>query len=512
MIAPCLQSALADESLPAPARIMSAYLLLSQKLYAADTSTALEYAHQGLELSNISNIGLFRHLLLTGIAECHIADGDLANAENALLQAMKSVDPQQCGASALLYAHVAWIAALSGHLHYALEQNRQALQSAKSAHWGLGCICGLALETQILTELSQWHHAESTLSRLHKSVKDISDPFTMIQYHMTDAWLAYAQRNETRTIAALKSLLRIMSAEQVYFCFNWQPKILESLCLLAIEYDIEKTFAIRLLRRHRLPVCPPTYLAQWPWPVRIYSFGPLTVIAEGKPIEHCCKSQKKILELLESLVLMGGRRVQCDQLAEMLWPDADGDLARHSLETSLHRLRKLIGKEAVLLNAGLVSLNENYCWLDLWAFEATIVALEQALQCNEPSTLIVKLTDRLITLYQGAFLQNASAGLAILKQAQLLNKLCHTLDLSITFHEQQQESARVCTLLHKSLELRPLIETNYRQLMKYYINLGQPDRALQIYHQCHQVLHKGFNLPLSNEIQQLAKTLAHNPE
>lgn len=321
MIAPCLQSALADESLPAPARIMSACLLLSQKLYAADTRSALEYAHQGLELSNISNVGLFRHLLLIGIAECHIADGDLTNAENALLQAMKSVDLQQCGASALLYAHVAWIAALSGHLHYALEQNRQALRGAKLAHWGIGHICALALEVQILTELSQWHHAESTLSRLHKSVKDMSDPFTMIQYHMTDAWLAHAQRRETRTIAALKSLLRIMSAEQVYFCFNWQPKIVESLCLVAIEHDIEKAFAIRLLKRHRLPACPPTYLAQWPWPVRIHSFGPLTVIAEGKPIEHCCKSQKKILELLESLVLLGGRRVQCDQLAEMLWPD-----------------------------------------------------------------------------------------------------------------------------------------------------------------------------------------------
>lgn len=512
MIVPCLQSAVTDESLPALVRIMSAYLLLFQKLYAADTSKALEYAHKGLELSNISNISLFKHLLLTGIVDCHIADGDLTNAEDTLFQAMKSVGPQQRGASALLYLHAAWIAALSGHLQYALKQNRQALQLAKVAHWGIGRICALALEVQILTELSQWRHAESTLSRLHKSVKVMSDPFTMIQYHMTDAWLAYAQRNETRTITALKSLLRIMSTEQVYFCFNWQPKIMESLCLLAIEHDIEKAFVIRLLRRHHLPARPPSYLAQWPWPVRIYSFGPLTVIAEGKPLKQTGKSQKKILELLESLILLGGRNVQGDQLAELLWPDADGDLARHSLETSLHRLRNLIGKEAVLLNAGLISLNENYCWLDLWAFEATIDTLEQALQCNEPSSVIVKLTERLLTLYQDTFLKNTGNGPVILKQTQLLNKLCHTLDLSVDFHEQQGEIRQVCFLLHKVLELRPLIEENYRRLMIHYCNLSQPDRALQIYHQCCQVLRKGFSLPLSSEIQILAQQLKQNQD
>lgn len=507
MIVPCLQSALAEDTLSAPVRIMSAYLLLFLRLYAADTKKALEYAHQGLELSTLSKIGLFKHLLLTGIADCHIAEGNLTNAEDALFQAMKSVDLEQRGASALLYAHTAWIATLSGHLHYALEQNRQALRWAKLAHWGIGHVYALALEAQILTGLSQWRQAESTLSRLHKSVKDMPTPFTIIQYHMTDAWLAHAQRNETRTIDALKPLLRIMSAEQVYFCTNWQPKIVESLCLVAIEHDIEKAFAIRLLRRYRLPVHPPSYLAQWPWPVRIHSFGTLIVAAEGRPIEHCCKSQKKILELLESLVLLGGRHIQCDQLAEMLWPDADGDLARHALETSLHRLRKLIGKEAILLNAGLVSLNENYCWLDLWAFEATIVTLEQALQRNEPSPVIVKLTDRLLALYQDTFLKNTSTGPVILKQAQLLNKLCQALDQSIDYHERQGEIKQVCALLHKALEFRPLIEGNYRRLMIHYRNLGQPDRALQIYHQCHQILHQGFNLQLSNETRLLAQQL-----
>src|SRR5690606_32021235 len=127
---------------------------------------------------------------------------------------------------------------------------------------------------------------------------------------------------------------------------------------------------------------PYLYSEKWLWSVRIYSFGSLMIEVAGKFIEQPGKSQKKILELLATLVILGGRNISSDQLAEILWPDAEGDLARQSLATALHRLRKLIGKEAVILHSGMVSLNESYCWLDLWVFEATMDELENTLRGN----------------------------------------------------------------------------------------------------------------------------------
>lgn len=232
----------------------------------------------------------------------------------------------------------------------------------------------------------------------------------------------------------------------------------------------------------------------------------MVIEVEGKPLEQSGKSQKKILELLEVLVTLGGRNVNCDQLTEILWPDAEGDLARQSLETALHRLRKLIGKEAVLLNSGMISLNDSYCWLDLWAFEATVAELELTLKSDKQQHVIVKLTDRLLALYRDTFLKNSNSGLAILRQTKLLNKLSHALDSSIDFHEQHGEHERVCLLINKAIELRPLVEDNYRSLMSHYVKLGQPDQALHIFQQYHQVF-KGFNIPLSNEILLLAKQL-----
>lgn len=256
---------------------------------------------------------------------------------------------------------------------------------------------------------------------------------------------------------------------------------------------------------------PYLYSEQWLWSVRIYSFGSLIIEVAGRLIEQPGKSQKKILELLATLVILGGRNISVDQLAEILWPDTEGDLARQSLATALHRLRKLIGKEAVILNSGMVSLNDSHCWLDLWVFEVTMDELENVLRRSDKQAhVIIKLTDHLLKLYRDTFLKNYDSGLAILKQEQLLNRLCHLLDLSVDFHEQQGEDRRACLLLEKELELKPLVEANYRRLMSHYIHLGQSGHALHIYQRCQRIIHKGFQISLSEEIHRLAKQLQPN--
>jgi hypothetical protein len=59
------------------------------------------------------------------------------------------------------------------------------------------------------------------------------------------------------------------------------------------------------------------------------------------------KAQRKPLELLWLLVAADDRGLAEDFVADELWPDLDGDRAMHTLRTTLYRLRKLIGPEAV---------------------------------------------------------------------------------------------------------------------------------------------------------------------
>ena len=241
--------------------------------------------------------------------------------------------------------------------------------------------------------------------------------------------------------------------------------------------------------------------------VQIHSFGPLTVEIAGKSVMQSGKNQRKILELLATIIALGGRNVNGNLLKEILWPDAEGDLADLSLGTSLHRLRKLIGKEAVLLNTGMVSLNDGCCWLDLWIFETISCKLEHVLKCGDPQPVVTELTDQLMMLYRGTFLKNYDSGWILLKQEQLLDRLIRLFNLSADFYEQHGDNERTSQLLSKVLELKPLSEASYRRLMQHYIKLGWPDQALHIYRQCQRILCGGFNIPLSSEIHLLARQL-----
>ncbi len=70
--------------------------------------------------------------------------------------------------------------------------------------------------------------------------------------------------------------------------------------------------------------------------------------------------------MLKALIAFGGKDVGETRLSDALWPDAEGDAARTSFDTTLHRLRKLIGNDkAIVINEGLLSLDDRKVWTDV---------------------------------------------------------------------------------------------------------------------------------------------------
>jgi DNA-binding SARP family transcriptional activator len=112
------------------------------------------------------------------------------------------------------------------------------------------------------------------------------------------------------------------------------------------------------------------HVAAWPWPVRVEALGALEVLREGRPLD-AGKAQRKPLELLAALVAGGPRGGRAEALAEALWPDADGGTARHALETTAYRLRRLLGDPAAVVHrSGRLALDPSRVFVDAWAFEA----------------------------------------------------------------------------------------------------------------------------------------------
>ncbi|MGH6783039.1 MAG: hypothetical protein ACREBP_00250, partial [Sphingomicrobium sp.] len=123
------------------------------------------------------------------------------------------------------------------------------------------------------------------------------------------------------------------------------PRVSARLYDRALAAGIEVDHVQRLIRRRRLTAPDPTLAADhWPWPVKVYTLGRFDLIVDGAPLRVADKGQKKPLELLMALVALGGRQVPQTRLADLLWPDAEGDAAYRALITTLQRLRRLLGE------------------------------------------------------------------------------------------------------------------------------------------------------------------------
>ena len=144
-------------------------------------------------------------------------------------------------------------------------------------------------------------------------------------------------------------------------------------------------------------------IESWPWPVKINVLGRFRIRVDGKPLRFSGKVQKKPLLLLKALMAFGEEQVKEEQLEDILWPEAEGDVAHQSLETTLHRLRKWLGyPEALLFSNGLAALDRRFCWTDVWAFES-LVEKADALLNQKKVNQAIEMTQQAIFLYKGCF-------------------------------------------------------------------------------------------------------------
>ena len=140
------------------------------------------------------------------------------------------------------------------------------------------------------------------------------------------------------------------------------------LCEAALAHDIETEFVQRLISTKQLRP-PPDAGPHWPWAVKIRTLGGFRLEVEGQPYRPTHKAQEKPLDLLKLLVTceaLGRDSAEKTWIYERLWPDADSEKARKSLEMTVARLRKLLRSEQSILAAeGRLQLSQSHAWTDI---------------------------------------------------------------------------------------------------------------------------------------------------
>ena len=229
------------------------------------------------------------------------------------------------------------------------------------------------------------------------------------------------------------------------------------------------------------------------WPVRIYTLGRFSIIIDGLQPEYGRKVPHRILDLLKALIAMGGRKVSCNRLAGLLWPDVDGDTARKSLDTTLYRLRKLIGHDqALVCTDGTLSLDPGLCWVDVWAFERLATQINRAMSDDgskiDPASMQL-ICDQLSRLYQDHFLQQDDVNSwSVSMRERLRSKFVHHLVECGDYWEQRSEWKRALDCYRKGLDVDDLVEVFYQRMMVCYMEQDRSSEAMATYRRCRQIL------------------------
>ncbi len=477
------KNSIADQDVPPAVIINLKNFEALHSWRSGNSSKCIEAASEGLALAEKSGVHIISFILLVNRAVGALVDGNLNQADISLGSLESQLD--QAGSYGKLLYHFtkAWRYLTDNQWNEALAQSRHALKFAPSVGNPEASAVSHLAHSIALRASGEIEHAESELEKALEFCQ--SYPLHQIAFgcYLTKADVYFSSGNEEHGRAALRKGLSIGS-ELGYTMFPlWTDDTVSKLCVRALESGIHEAYVQRLVKQRKLrPARPPVELENWPWELKIYCLGCFKIIVDGEILRFKKKTQQKPLELLKVLISRGGRNVSESHISDMLWPDADGDMQRQSFNTTLHRLRKILKVDDILLlNAGVLNLNEEKCWTDVWAFQHLVSESDTLNQYNEITSPGHIKARRAINHYQGSFLPYEDESWVIAPREKLHGHylmLIEGLTKQFTNSNQWQEAI---DLYEKGLEAEPTTAHFYYQLMQCHSQLGHTASALNVH-------------------------------
>ncbi len=345
-------------------------------------------------------------------------------------------------------------------------------------------------KAHVMHELGKHKEAEDNLSQAYSIVSKSSNNYMKFLILLAKARFAFEEENDSSGLLSLQEAFALGREGGFVETFIDHPPTMAMLCAKALEAGIEVEYIRDFIRKRNLITeKPSSFLENWPWPLKIYTLGRFAILRDGQPVQFSRKVQQKPLSVLKAIIAFGGKEVREDQIMDALWPEADGDMAHQSFATNLHRLRQLLGYEkAILRQEGKLTLDDRYCWVDIWAFGAMLEQAEVHWKKGKIDDAI-QLTEKAINIYKGPFLGQESEKTWMISLNELLRSRFLRSIEKVGQHWQktdQYEKALDCYL--KGLEVDDLAEEFYQGLMNCYRRLGRTADVRAVYQRYRRTL------------------------
>jgi DNA-binding SARP family transcriptional activator len=457
-----------------------------------DSAAALEVARGGLEASVADGVHLhdaWLHLLCAAAA-LGLEDVETARAALDRVDAM----PQRRGDRAFAHHLRGWLARATGHPGEALREARNAALLAVEA--GLPWLEGLVRLTtsQLLASAGDRAGAEAQLRSAEAVALRLGNALLQLAGTFTRAAVALVFADEETLAAALPAALAKSRELGVHHVPGVPAAVLATLCAETLRRGIAVDHTRLLIDVGRLP--PPEgalRLRRWPWAFEITTLGRFGLSRGAEAIEFSAKGPGRPVELLKVLISLGGIDVRADALADALWPHVDADYAHKSFTATLHRLRRILGEEdALRLRDGRLSLNPALFWLDSWALDHLLGAIEELVRDRDATGGAAGwegLVDEALTLYTGPFLlDDIEQPSYTVRREQLRARLLRTLTRVGRHWEESGRGETAVDAYLRCIEVDEQCEAFYRNLMLCHQRQGNAAEALATYGRLQAVL------------------------
>jgi DNA-binding SARP family transcriptional activator len=512
-----IEPLLREKDLPPIVRIEMPLYAAANFLGMAEYDRCLEVVAEGLKHSESSGLHILDMLLLGQAMLAALHKGD-AHAAKSNFRRMASLLPKAMPHEMGFYYHIASCQALErGDAAVAEQHWKVSMEMVMKTgfpfvihvNWIVGALVKRALGK---TEEARAHLSEArTIQGRHQC--DRNSYITTL----VESIFLIEDGDVPGGVAKIREAMqrgRELGQLGTHF---WHPKFQAEFAARALREGIEVPYVQEMIRKNRLLPGPGDLdLEEWPWPVRIYTLGRFNLVVDGAPLPSARKTRQKPLLLLKALIALGGREVPEEQLGEVVWPEADGDLAHQSLSTNLKRLRNRLGDDrSVILHDGRITLNNRHCWVDTWAFERILGQADAARKTGGPvpdGRGFAWLAEKAIFLYRGAFLPGEAFCPGIVTHRERLrSKFLRAVVLAGQYWEQSGEWETAVACYEKGLEVDPLSEGICRSLILCHVRMGRLAEAHAVYQRFRKSLSGELGVSPSPDLEAILKSVPAFP-
>jgi DNA-binding SARP family transcriptional activator len=476
---------------------------------------SLESLAAGMAIADAEGIYVWNHMLFAYGAYGALIAKDKESADQFLgkMETLLKKDKRQ---GYCQYNYIAaWYNLLFGTISRALYHAEVSLKFAiETGMFFPELLCRLEMG-HLLCQQGDFQAAKEYLeSAYERAVKSGS---LIMQYMalMAKARLALERNDDSSCLELLRDAMALGRRGNFTSMFWWcHPPVMARLCSKALVAGIEPEYVRNLIRRLELP---PEGLSvensDWPWPLKIYTLGKFELMKDDSPLRFSRKVRQKPLQLIKALVVSGRGGSREEQLADSLWPDADGDAAYSAFTTTLSRLRQLLGDERQIVSReGMFMLNPSYCWVDAWAFERQADKMEEVLRTVKTANAstrtpaagskaldlrgeIEQLAEATMSFYKGPFLP-ADEGLlwTASYRERLRLRYVGLIRGMANYVGGIGEWEKAAEYYERAIGVDEHAEELYRSLMSCHLNSGHRSRAMAVYERCRKMLFASFEI------------------